>query len=661
MAQGPADLVLSGARIYTADPAHSMAEALAVQGGKIVFVGSAAAASAWVGARTTVERLDGKLVLPGLIDSHIHPLDIVDLDVCNLDSRPQRTLRDLSQFVHACAVKYRLPKGKWLKVYQWNYTSGNQPDAELPTLRAALDRATRENPVELFGNDGHHGAFNSVALALAKNRSGVQVGFSKATIAADFAAWRKLIGVDDKGEPNGAVNEDARYAMERNSIVYAHLDEVSRMPERVTQRLNSVGITGMLDAMAAPEGLAVYDALIERHLLTVRTNLAQFYDPEEFRRADGKIDYDTMVARAKAIRDKYAGNALLKADTVKLFADGVLEGNPFAVPPTLPDSPSLKPYLQPIFGRDAAGRATVTGYVDTGSALCAQVRADPAKYQADEAIAEFQQAHGYHPGQCAIGSGQLQHDRAVILEFARRFHLAGFNLHIHAIGDAAVRAAIDAIEGARAADGVDTTRDGIAHFQLAHPDDVARAGRDHLYIAYTYSWADADPEYDITVIPFIQPVRGNSHAALHAASSYYESNAYPFRTSKAAGAILVAGSDAPVDTPDPRPFVNMTRAVTRRIAGQQPLNPAQAISIRDVIEAYTSNGARFLGRQDEAGSLQVGKSADFIVLNQDILRLADEGHPDDIRNTDVLETWFMGRKVYQSDGRNSNAQRGTTK
>lgn len=105
--QGPADLVLTNARIYTADRERSMAEALAVKGGKIVFVGSAADASSWVGPTTTVERLDDKLVLPGLIDSHIHPLDIVDLDVCNLDSRPQKSLRDLSALVRACALKYR--------------------------------------------------------------------------------------------------------------------------------------------------------------------------------------------------------------------------------------------------------------------------------------------------------------------------------------------------------------------------------------------------------------------------------------------------------------------------------------------------------------------------------------------------------------------------
>jgi predicted amidohydrolase YtcJ len=248
----------------------------------------------------------------------------------------------------------------------------------------------------------------------------------------------------------------------------------------------------------------------------------------------------------------------------------------------------------------------------------------------------------------------------VLLEFARRFHAAGFNLHIHAIADAAVRAAVDAIEGARAADPV-ATRDGIAHVQLASPEDVARIGRDHLYIAFTYSWADVDPDYDMSVIPFIQAVHGNSYEALHPPGSYYESNVYPFRSSRDAGAVLVAGSDAPVDTPDPRPFVNMSRAVTRALPGGHPLNPQQAISIRDVIDAYTINGARFLGREGEAGSIEVGKSGDFILLDRDILRLADAGRAQEIRNAGVLETWFMGRRVYDSKVRRFEAQRGLTK
>ena len=81
-----ADLVVTQARVYTADAGRSMAEAIAVRDGKIVFVGSSDAAKAFIGPHTTVKPLAGRLVLPGLFDSHIHPGVIVDLDVCDLKS-----------------------------------------------------------------------------------------------------------------------------------------------------------------------------------------------------------------------------------------------------------------------------------------------------------------------------------------------------------------------------------------------------------------------------------------------------------------------------------------------------------------------------------------------------------------------------------------------
>jgi predicted amidohydrolase YtcJ len=274
------------------------------------------------------------------------------------------------------------------------------------------------------------------------------------------------------------------------------------------------------------------------------------------------------------------------------------------------------------------------------------VRTHPQKYARAAAVAGFSKAHGHHPGQCAVSSGQLQHDREIILEYIKRVHLAGFNVHIHAISDRSVRTAVDAIEAARAADGVATTRDALAHVQLADPSDVARIGRDHLFVAFTYAWMNTDPDYDLTVIPFFQKVSGNSYEALHMPGSYYEENTYPVKAVKTAGAILVAGSDAPVETRDPRPFVNMTRAITRRYPGKPPLSPKQSISIRDVIDAYTINGARMLNLEREAGSIEVGKSADFVVLDRDILALADAGHPEEVADTHVLGTWFRGKKVY---------------
>ena len=643
----PADLVVRNAKIYTVDEQRSVVEALAVKDGRITFLGSSKDVQAWVGPKTRVEDLGKHLVLPGLIDSHIHPLDIADLDVCDLDNQPL-TLRQISQAVATCLERYKTPPGRILNVYQWNPTSGNQADAQLPTLRAALDAASTTRGIQLLGEDGHHGAFNSLALAQARNAAGVVVGYSKATLETDFAAFKPFVGVDAQGEPNGAVNEEQpRAAISPLTVMYLNLEGVLRTPERVTRKLAGSGITGVLDAYAPPEGQVVYDKLLAANALTVRVELAQYFDPTINKKPDGSIDYEGILARANAIRTKYAATQLVRADVVKIFADGVIEGNPLAVPPTLPDGASLKPWLQPIFALDREGNSTVTGYVDTAAPICVEVRAHPENYASAEQVGSFLRSHGYHPGQCTISDGHLQMPREIILQYARRMHLAGYTLHIHAIGDRAVRTAVDAIEAARAADGNASTRDTIAHLQLAHPYDQARIGRDHLYVAFTYAWMAAFPEYDLTVIPFVQEVHGNDYKALHPPGSYYEANVYPVRAVKSAGATITAGSDAPVDTRDPRPFVNMAYAVTRRIPGQQPLSAQQAITLPEVIEAYTISGARQLNIAADAGSLEVGKSADFVVLDRDIFTTAAKGHPDDIAKTQVLATWFQGREIYK--------------
>lgn len=646
MAQTPADFVLTGGRILTENSNHDTADSMAVKDGKIIYVGDAAGAAAFTGPATVVERANGRLVLPGLVDAHIHPIGIAEIPACSLDSSPL-PLDGFEGFVKGCIEKFHIPPGQWVAVEQWNFTDGNQPSAFNPTFRAALDHASSDHPVVLLGNDGHHNAYNSLGLARARDDAGQMVGYSAASLKTTFRAFQKVIGVDAAGEPNGTVNEEARDRIGAPDMLTANLPTLMKTPEMVPQRLNSVGITAIQDAWVAPEMLPFYDSLLARGTLTVRVNLMQLYEPEDFRRTDGSIDYDRLIAGAKAVRTKYAASELVRAPGIKIFADGVLEGNPYATPPTLPDSPSLKPYLQPIFGPDANGKLAVTGYVDLQSPLCQAERAAPNRYSSLEDATAFMKANGFHPSQCAISSGKLQHDRQVILDYAKAAHLAGFTLHIHAIGDAAVGAALDAIEGARAADGNDKTLDAIAHLQLVSPRDVTRIGKDHIFTVYTYSWATAVPDYDISVVPFFERVSGNSFAAFHNRDSYYEQQFYPAKSTRDAGGILAAGSDAPVGTRDPQPFMNMQVGVTRSQPPYPPANPQERLNIRDLIDAYTINGARAMGRADEFGSLEVGKSADFILLDRDIVRLADEGHPDGIGAAKVLETWFQGRRVYQ--------------
>jgi predicted amidohydrolase YtcJ len=279
---------------------HSHAADLVVIDARI-YRGSNQDAASWIRPSSRVLRLAGAAVLPGLVDAHIHPLDIVDLDFCDLDSRPV-TLKELSAFVRQCVARYQTSPGG-LIVHQWDYIAGNQADPDFPTLRVALDKASSGQQVQLLGNDGHHGAFNSLALASAKNAAGRTIGLSKASLETDFAAYGKFVGSDARGEPNGAVNEDARYLMNPNSMLNTDLDDVMKAPQRIPERLNSVGITAILGAMTAPDTFTVFDTLAQRGQLTVRASLAQFYDPALFHTADVKVDYDAMVAKAIRRRD----------------------------------------------------------------------------------------------------------------------------------------------------------------------------------------------------------------------------------------------------------------------------------------------------------------------------------------------------------------------
>lgn len=637
------DLVVTGSKITTADAARPTATGFAVQGGRFVYVGTAARALKLAGPKTRIVRFGAARVLPGLVDSHIHPTGIVDPQGCDLNSEAS-SLREISAFVRQCIGRYPPQPGSIYTVTQWNYANGNQPDADTPTLRAALDRAAPDLPVRLLGNDGHHGAFNSAALKLAALPGQAAIGLSKQTLAGPLAKYRELVGVDADGEPSGEVNEAARALIGGKAVDVSDLVAVQANPGAITMRLNGAGITAFLDAAAEPASFAVYDTLEARGQLTAHASLAQFYDPDVMVKPDGSPDFEQMVAAAVKWRDHYAHDPLIRADTVKLFADGVLEGNPLAVPPTLPNAPSLRPYLQPVFGRDKDGRATFAGrYVDPDGEECRDSKAALAGEVA--AVASFTSRHGFHPAQCTVALGRLQHPRNVIVEFVGRMHQAGLALHIHAIGDQAVHTALDALEAARAGETPGKRRaDTLAHLQLVSPEDVARIGAMRLYLAMTYAWIYTDKEYDLSVIPFIERVKGDDYAALHAPNSYYERNAYPAGAMQRAGAVLVAGSDAPVETRDPRPFVNMQVGILRARDGTPALGPKEArLTIADMIRAYTIDGARALGRDDDFGSVAVGKSADFIVLDRDIMTAPAAK----IADTRVMQTYFRGALVYK--------------
>ncbi len=637
----PADLVLANAFVYAVDADRSIAEAVAIRENKIVFVGDDKDVESYVGPDTNVRDLAGQMVLPGLHDVHLHPPWIAKGDLCDLESQP-RTLDALVPFLSDCLSRYQIPEGEWLWVAQWNFSIGNQVSERYPTMRAALDAVSTQHPIVLSGNDGHHTAVNSAALARARNPAGETVGLNAETLQSTFASYRELVGVGESGEPNGYLTE---YAIDLTDppTNLEQQDYDAIMPE-VAKLLARSGITSIQDAMVEPEFLPFYQRLEESGQMTFRMRAALFKKFPKSQAALGMLR--ETVEEFKAIRERYAGSRFIHADGAKIFVDGVIEGNPLAAPPTLPNAAVIRSYRQPIFAIDPDSmRTDVWGYVDLESDVCAEYRSHPLAYAKIEAKRRFKSEHGYLPQQCEQSFGLLEHSEEFVHAFVREMEAAGFAVHAHAVGDRAVRVAIDAFEASRAANGQPVHAQSIAHAQIIHPDDQQRIADLGIYMAFTYAWIGPDIEYDLSVIPFIDEIEGVDD--LYNRDHYAIQNTYPAGSILERGGILAAGSDAPVDTRDPRPFVNIQQAVTR---GSEigAFNADQSIDVHDAIAAYTINGARLFGHDERLGSIEVGKKADLIAIDRNLIELAKAGRANEIGETRVTLTIFDGKVIHDA-------------
>ncbi|GAB3111600.1 amidohydrolase [Aestuariicella hydrocarbonica] len=641
----PADLVFTNGTIYTADKDHTLAQAIAVKGEEIVFVGSSEDVKRFVGERTQVKDLAGKLMLPGLHDAHLHPLGIVQLDACDLDSEAY-TLADMVPVLKECINRYEVKKGEWLIVEQWAFTQGNEPSDEYPTLRAALDAVSTDSPIFLKGNDGHHAAANSAALATAKNKAGDVVGINVDTLDRDFAEYSELIGRDGHGEPNGALNEGARLLLDIDpGMLLGDLIPPEAMP-KVSQKLASYGITSIQDAATSLESMALYRGLQESGLQTFRLTTALFPHFAEYANDDGEVDIDKLLNRFDTIRESFADNPLIKADSAKIFVDGVIEGNPLVSPPTLPNAAQLEHYHQPMFAYDPQAQTLdISGYVDLESDICQQVRANPDQYATPEMRKSFASEQGFAASQCVYSNGVLEHSESFIHDYIVALDARGYTVHAHAIGDRAVRTAIDAFEDAEKQNGKSDRPHNIAHAQIVDPNDFKRAGELGLFVTMTYAWVKPEVAYDITVTPFLDQLDGT--ADLYNPDTKTFKYSYPAKSLEDVGVILAAGSDAPVDSREPRPFVNIEQAVTRAGENDVVWNASERLPIYDILDAYTIHGAQALQQSDIVGSLEVGKKADFAVLDQNIIELANDGQADKIGDTQVLTTVFNGQLVFE--------------
>lgn len=300
-----ADVVIHGA-VYTM-AATQRAEAVAITGGRIVFVGSRADADRLIGDSTQVIEAGDRMVLPGFRDTHVHLSSGIGLADCAVDGLD--TAGEVIDSVRQCVA--RAKPGEWVRGQGWAlpvFANGNPG-------KAMLDRIAPDNPVFLTAADGHSAWVNSRALALA--------GVTRAT--ADPLNGR--IEHDAAGAPSGTLREEAA-ALVAKFLPPRSLAERKAGLVKAMALANAFGITAAHEASAEREWLEAFAVLDSSGEMTVRVFVAQYVDPAK--------DY-SQVDSLVAWRARYKGTRYYSPSAAKFFADGVIESKTAAL---------LAPYLR---------------------------------------------------------------------------------------------------------------------------------------------------------------------------------------------------------------------------------------------------------------------------------------------------------------------------
>jgi predicted amidohydrolase YtcJ len=546
-ATAPADLVLVHGKIHTEDATRSVVQAMAVRGNSIVAVGTDEAIRAYVGQNTRTVDLGGRVVLPGIIDAHTHPAQSAqDQGKCSLDDKALSPA-DIKSRVAGCLKERPGERAQWFEVVMVN-PSG------LTLSLAELDAMLADRPLLLTGSDGHTVWANSSALNLAH--------ISAATV--DPAGGH--IERDAAGRPTGTLRDiAAEIALAAKPT--AGLDYEASQLDKALDSMRAVGITSVQDAAVDEHTMQIYKRLYDSHRLKMRVrgsfHLKNLHEPAT-----------VLIGRATKFRAKWAVDPdFLRADAVKIFADGVIE---------YPSQTAalLEPYL------DARGHPTNNR--------------GPSYFRQDD-----------------------------LNQIVSAADAAGLTVHIHAIGDRAVRSALDAIADARHRNGALDNRDQIAHLELISPADFPRFKELGVIANFQLLWAQRDDYVDKATIVYLGPQRSR--------------DLYPARSLRDAGAVIVGGSDWGVSSFDA--FAAMEHAITRSEGrGHPALLPEQSLTLQDMIDAYTINAASALKQESITGSLEAGKRGDFIVLDRDIFSI----DPFELHDTQVRATYLDGREVYSA-------------
>lgn len=537
-----ADKIFLNGNIYTVNEAAPHAEAIAVKGDRLLFVGGCEDALKFAGQDTVTVDLEGKTVIPGIMDNHIHIM-IAGANIERLDC-VQRSREDILAMVEAEA-KEKAP-GEWIMGFGWDQSPW--ADTTLPT-RQELDRVAPDNPVYLERVCGHCQWVNSRVLEMA--------GVDRDTpnpVGGEFLR-------DENGDPTGFVTETACSMIDK-VLPKPGLEDFKRRILRVQEHMLRNGITS-----AADKGIGASCVGEEPNIELGMEAFRELGDAGQI-----KARFHEYVQPYPALEQIYRNGWPLSDYNGKLIFCGTKE-----------------------FADGALGARSAW--------LC--------------------EPYEDRPGHAGEGRWSTEY----IAEKLKQAHDAGYHMSLHAIGDAAVKQALDAYEMANPEH--EDWHFMIEHFMVVRPEDFERIKTLKIVASMQYVELSTD-------LVMIEERVGEKRAE----------GAYAWRKVLDTGTKIAAGTDHPMDYINP--FENMYYGVSRCCIRETPAggwHPAQALTRYEVLRSYTLDSAYAVMREHELGSLETGKYADFTVIDKDYMNCEVK----EIKNIKPLATYVGGECLYQAE------------
>lgn len=515
--------------IITMDIKKPVVESVGIDGEKIISVGTLDNVKKDLRNEYKLIDLKGNTLLPGFIDSHMHPISFMFL-LLNLDLSTLKSLKELQELLKEASTKKQ--KGDFIFGLKLKEEEFNIPS--LPT-RWDLDEVCPDNPVFIVRYDGHIGVANSKTLELIKINSN--------TIAPEGGEIRR----NDKGELTGIISESAldmvfskleRYLIPKPEV----MQEIAEKAFKILAEKGITSIHGQLDGGR----IAIYKSIQNKIL----QNWYAFVSIDKPKR---------LVRLKKPPFDGGKKDSKFKVGTLKLFLDGTFGAKTACMWEPFSDAP------------DSCGFCVV--------------------------------------------------DEEEIYEKMKVAHNNGFQIAIHVIGDKGNRICVDLYKKLLTEFPRENHRHRIEHASML-TKDVLKDMKDYSLIA------SCQPPFINSEYIWLEKRIGKERCKY----------TYPMKSIIDSGVILASGSDCPVEDPDP--ILGLHALVTRN-----GFVPEECITIEEALKTYTINGAYAAFEENVKGSIEIGKLADFVILDKNPIEVKE----DEIRNVQVLETIIRGKTVYKKE------------